>query len=101
MKWLLVIVPIIICSCTTVKEARKTTTTVVLDSSGSYIKGGDGKGYFTMWNWKQIAGEKATIENPSAAVTRAYITNGNYVWQMTITDNLGQTKTDTVSYKLK
>lgn len=97
MRWLVLI---LLCSCNVI-QARKTTTTVLLDSSGSYIKGGDGKGYFTDWSWKQIAGEKATIENPNAATTRAYITNGNYAWQMTITDNLGQTKTDTVSFKLK
>lgn len=99
MKWWIVI--FLFCSCTSIKEARKTTTTIVLDSSGSYLQGGDGKGYFTRWNWTQIAGEKATMDSPNAAITRAYVTNGNYTWKMTITDNLGQQKSDTISYKVK
>ena len=44
MKWVILILLI---GCTSTK------TTVIIDSRGSYVKGGDGKGYLTSCVWKR------------------------------------------------
>jgi predicted secreted protein len=97
MKWLCAIL-LLLSACTV---SRKTPVTVILDSSASYITGGNGKGYFVAWDWKQIEGEKAIIDNPRVAITKTYVSSGYYGWQMKITDNLGQQKIDTIYLEIK
>lgn len=96
MKWTAIII-IILFGCV---STRKTTRIVLLDSSKSYVTGGNGNGFFTAWNWKQIEGT-GIIDNPNIATTTAKVYTKNNSWQMIITDNLGQQKTDTVYLQIK
>lgn len=88
MKSLVVILLLVSCS----PAKRVLQTNVVLDGSASYITGGNGKGYFTKWEWKQIRGGNSIIINPSAAATQTNVRGkGVFAWQLKVWDNLGQT----------
>lgn len=78
-------------SCTAAK------TSVIVDSQASYITGGNGKGYFTAWQWSR---------NGKVLSTKPYDTltvqgSGTFTYTFTITDNLGQTKSESKTITVK
>lgn len=88
MKWQIIILVqiLLLFSCTATK------TTVILDSSKSYLTGGDGQGYFTAWIWKRngIIVSKKPIDTVSGI---------GKIFEFTITDNLGNSKSQTITVK--
>lgn len=87
----LVVVILFIVSCTSSETtAKKPVTTFIVDCRGSYVTGGDGTGYLKGYEWKA---------NNKVISTKSYDTitlQGNQNVIITITDNLGQTKSETV-----
>ncbi len=68
-------------------------STVTFTGSGT-----DADGTIASYTWTKLSGPSATIVSPSSATTVVNgLTAGNYVFQLTVTDNLGATGTDTVN----
>ena len=88
MKWFAIILLI---GCTSTK------TTVIVDSRQSYITGGDGHGYFTAWEWKRNGQILST--KPYDTITVEGI--GTFTYTFTITDNLGQSKSESKTVKAR
>lgn len=90
MKWILVILLMgFLIGCNTSKRVMQ--TNVVLDGSASYITGGNGKDYFTKWEWKQVRGSNSLILNPNVAATQTnVIGTGVFAWQLKVTTHTGQ-----------
>ena|SRR6185312_4626245 len=83
---------ILLIGCSLSKRVATVQTNVVLDGTASTVTGGNGKGYFTKWEWKQIAGENADIMNPYSPATQTnVIGKGVFEWQLKVTTNTGQT----------
>jgi hypothetical protein len=95
MKYFLVIL-LIGCSAT-----RTTTTvkTVILDATKSRVINGNCKGYFKVFNWRQIQGKVFPIENPALVKTYVKVEKGSYAWEIVGIDNLGNIGKDTVYFK--
>ena len=69
------------------------TNSVTLDGSQSY----DPDGTIASYSWTKVSGGAATITDPSAAITTVTgLLAGQYVLQLTVTDNLGATGTTQV-----
>jgi len=70
------------------------TTEASLDGSGS-----SDDSAIVSYEWNQISGASATIVSPNSAITEVtgLSTAGNYVFQLTVTDNDALTDTDTVT----
>jgi hypothetical protein len=78
-------------SCTATK------TTVVIDCRGSYVTGGDGHGYLVGYEWKR---------NDAVLSRKPYDTvilegSGTFTYTITLTDNLGQTKSESKKITVK
>jgi alpha-tubulin suppressor-like RCC1 family protein len=69
-------------------------SSLMLDGSGSYDPGGT----IVQYSWTQISGPaSATLSNPTGVSTSAsQLLIGDYVFQLTVTDNNNQTSTSTV-----
>lgn len=69
-------------------------STVHLDGSAS----ADADGSITKYSWKRISGPAASIATPGGKETNITgLTAGNYIFQLTVTDNDGATASDRVS----
>lgn len=69
------------------------TTTATLSGSGT-----DTDGSVISYNWSQMSGPTATIGTATSASTATTFTSaGTYIFQLTVTDNLGAIGTDTVT----
>ena len=68
--------------------------TIILRGSGR-----DTDGFVTTFLWRKINGpDTFVIANPNQAITAInYLVQGNYQFELTVTDNLGATGKDTVS----
>jgi hypothetical protein len=73
-------------------------TVIRLDGSKSRIINGDGKGFIKTWNWRQIKGSSYPIDNSSLMVTQTKVGSGNFAWELTGIDNLGNVGKDTFYY---
>lgn len=88
---------LLISGCIT-KRVATTSNVVILDGSASRIINGDGNGYFTSWQWRQISGSPSLILNSSALITQTTISgSGVYKWELTGRDNIGNVAKDTFS----
>ncbi|HEU4472670.1 MAG TPA: PKD domain-containing protein [Flavisolibacter sp.] len=68
-----------------------------LNGSGSY----DPDGTIIAYNWQKLSGPSASIASPTSASTAVSgLTAGSYVFQLTVTDNLGYTASKTVSIQV-
>jgi hypothetical protein len=70
---------------------------VILDCRKSYVSGGDGHGYLTGFEWKR---------NNEVLSTKPYDTisvegSGTFVYTLTLTDNLGQKKSESKTINVK
>lgn len=101
MKFFIIIFIILLTGCTARKIATTTKYKVTLDASPSYVQGGDGKGYIVNWQWQQIEGSKAVIENPGASKTTAIVPKGDFSFQLKTTDNLNQNDTAILNVSIK
>lgn len=67
------------------------TSSVALIGSGT-----DSDGSISSYLWTKLTGPSCTISNPNIASTTATgLTAGTYIFQLTVTDNLGATGSDT------
>src|SRR6185312_1373054 len=65
-------------------------------------KGTDADGSIASYSWTKISGNSCTISNPNSSNTSVNgLTAGTYQFQLTVTDNLGATGTDTVLVSVK
>lgn len=77
-------------------------SSIVLPASSAILNGGlsyDPDGMITNYNWKQVSGStSATITNTKNAVTRvSNLGPGEYIFELTVTDSMGASRTDSVS----
>lgn len=89
MKWLLLI--LLFVSCTSAK------TLVVIDARQSYVSGGDGHGYLTSWQWEK----DGVILSRKPYDTVILEGSGTFTYTITLTDNLGQTKSESKKITVK
>ena len=84
------------------RRVATTQTTVLLDGTRSYITGGNGKGYFAKWEWKQIKGTNGFIGNAYLPATQTTVQgSGVFAWQLKVTDNLGNQDSAVYSITIK
>jgi len=75
------------------------TNSVTLNGSGS-----DSDGSIVAYKWTYVSGQtlSVNITNPNNAITGVTgLVAGGYIFQLTVTDNLGATATDTVNVTVK
>jgi len=68
-------------------------SSTVLTGSGS-----DADGTVVAYSWTKLSGPSATIVSPASSTTSVTgLTPGTYIFQLTVTDNLGATHSSTVT----
>jgi hypothetical protein len=97
----ILIIAIVLAGCTAGRIASETKYKVTLDASPSYVAGGDGKGYIVSWQWRQIEGSKAIIENPNSAKTITIVSTGDFAFEVCTVDNLNKSDTGILKIKVK
>jgi Predicted peptidase len=66
-------------------------SSITLTGSGS-----DSDGSIASYSWTKMSGPAATFSNASAANTSVAVTNGTYIFRLTVKDNSGNTDSDYV-----
>jgi hypothetical protein len=74
--------------------------TITLPANSLYLQGHatDKDGKITSYRWTKVAGGRASLNAITSAKARAYnLTEGNYVFRLTVKDNKGATRSDDIS----